>query len=96
VRHGVVVEAYSPLTKGTRLKHPVVREVALRAGRTPAQVLIRWGLQHGLVVLPKSTRPERIRENAAVFDFSLDPESLAQLDALEEGLVTGWDPRGEP
>jgi diketogulonate reductase-like aldo/keto reductase len=94
--HGVVVEAYSPLTKGARLGHPVVTDVAGRVGRTPAQVLLRWCLQHDLVVLPKSTRPERIRENAAIFDFSLGPEELARLDALDEGLATGWDPRGQP
>ena len=94
--HGVVVEAYSPLTKGRRLDHPAVSEVARRAGRSSAQVLLRWCLQHDLVVLPKSTRPERIRENAALFDFALDAEAMARLDALEEGLVTGWDPRNEP
>ncbi len=95
-KNGVVVEAYSPLTKGLRLTHPVVGELALSVGRSPAQVLLRWGLQHGLVVLPKSTRPERIAENAALFDFALDAASMARLDALEEGLVTGWDPRSQP
>lgn len=95
-RHAVVVQAYSPLTKGRRLGHPIVSGVARQVSRTPAQVLIRWGLQHGLVVLPKSTRAERIRENAAVFDFELDAGSMARLDALEEGLVTGWDPRDQP
>ena len=93
---GVVVEAYSPLTKGVRLGHPVLGEFARRSGKTPAQVLLRWGLQHDLVVLPKSVRPERIRENAAIFDFALDEESMAALDGLEEGLATGWDPRGQP
>lgn len=95
-RKGVVVEAYSPLTKGARLAHPAVRGIAQRVERTPAQILLRWGLQKGLVVLPKSTHPDRIRENAAAFDFVLDAASLGQLDALEEGLVTGWDPRGQP
>ena len=94
--HGVIVEAYSPLTKGVRLGHPVVGEIARRIGKTPAQVLLRWGLQHEMVVLPKSVHPDRIRENAAIFDFALDENSMAQLDGLEEGLVTGWDPRGQP
>jgi len=94
-RHGIVVEAYSPLTHGMRLDHPVVVEVAKRVGRSPAQVLLRWGLQHGLVVLPKSTKEERIRENGALFDFALDEGNMAALDALEEGLATGWDPRKE-
>jgi len=90
--HGIVVEAYSPLTRGKRLDHPAVVNVARRIGRTPAQILLRWGVQHGLVVLPKSTRAQRIEENAALFDFELDPESMATLDGLEEGLATGWDP----
>jgi len=94
-RHGIVVEAYSPLTHGMRLDHPVVVEVAKRVGRSPAQVLLRWGVQHGLVVLPKSTKEERIRENGALFDFALDEGNMAALDALEEGLATGWDPRKE-
>jgi diketogulonate reductase-like aldo/keto reductase len=73
-RHGIVVEAYSPLTHGARLHDPTVAAVAERAGRSPAQVLLRWAIQHELVVLPKSSRPERIAENAAIFDFSLDRE----------------------
>ncbi|MBI5536497.1 MAG: aldo/keto reductase [Deltaproteobacteria bacterium] len=95
-KHGVIVEAYSPLTKGVRLSHPVVCEIARSTGRSPAQVMLRWGLQHDLVVLPKSTRPARIHENAAIFDFELDSASMARLDGLEEGLATGWDPRGQP
>ena len=90
--HGIVVEAYSPLTHGRRLDHPVVTDVARRVGRSVAQVLLRWGLQHGLVVLPKSTKPARIAENGALFDFTLDDRAMNELDALEEGLVTGWDP----
>lgn len=89
---GIVVEAYSPLTHGARLGHPVVVAEAKRAKRTPAQVLLRWGVQKGFVVLPKSTREERIRENAAIFDFALDADAMTRLDALEEGLATGWDP----
>ncbi len=89
---GIVVEAYSPLTHGARLDHPVVVAEAKRAGRTAAQVLLRWGVQKGFVVLPKSTREARIRENAALFDFALDADAMGRLDALEEGLATGWDP----
>jgi diketogulonate reductase-like aldo/keto reductase len=95
-RHGIVVEAYSPLTKGRRLGHPTVVEVARQVGRTPAQVLLRWAVQHGLVVLPKSVQPARIAENLALFDFELPPETMARLDGLEEGLVTSWDPREAP
>lgn len=95
-RHGIVVEAYSPLTKGVRLSHPEVVSVAAEVGRTPAQVLLRWGLERELVVLPKSTSPTRLAENLAALDFVLPAASLASLDALEEGLVTGWDPRAAP
>jgi methylglyoxal/glyoxal reductase len=91
-KHGIVVEAYSPLTHGKRLDDPTVVAVGKQAKRSPAQVLLRWGVQHGFVVLPKSTRAERIAENAALFDFSLDAAAMSKLDALEEGLVTGWDP----
>jgi diketogulonate reductase-like aldo/keto reductase len=91
-KHGIVVEAYSPLTHGQRLDHPVVKDVARRVGRSVAQVLLRWGLQQGAVVLPKSTKPARIAENGALFDFTLDDRAMGELDALEEGLATGWDP----
>jgi diketogulonate reductase-like aldo/keto reductase len=89
---GIVVEAYSPLTRGARLRHPAVVRVAERVGKSPAQVLLRWGVQHGLVVLPKSSNEARIAENGDLFGFTLDSASMAELDALEEGLVTGWDP----
>ncbi|MGZ3438290.1 MAG: aldo/keto reductase, partial [Polyangia bacterium] len=91
-KHGIVVEAYSPLTHGQRLDHPVVVDIARRTGRSVAQVLLRWGIQHGHVVLPKSTKPARIAENGAIFDFVLDEIAMKQLDGLEEGLATGWDP----
>jgi diketogulonate reductase-like aldo/keto reductase len=94
--HSIVVEAYSPLTHGKRLDHPVLLEIARRVRRTPAQVLLRWGVQQGVVVLPKSARPERIAENAAVFDFELDAESLHQLDGLDQGFASGWDPASQP
>jgi diketogulonate reductase-like aldo/keto reductase len=91
-KHRIVVEAYSPLTHGKRLGDPTVVAVAKQVKRSPAQVLLRWGIQHGFVVLPKSTRAERIAENGALFDFALDAAAMGKLDALEEGLVTGWDP----
>jgi diketogulonate reductase-like aldo/keto reductase len=90
---GIVVEAYSPLTSGTRIDHRVVHAVAKRIGRTNAQVLLRWGVQHGLVVLPKSTHEHRIIENADLFGFTLDADAMTALDALDEGQATGWDPR---
>lgn len=95
-RHGIVVEAYSPLTKGVRLGHPELLRVAKAVGHTPAQVLLRWGLEHGLVVLPKTTNPDRLLENLGALECHLGPAELAALDALEEGLATGWDPRTTP
>lgn len=91
-KHGIVLEAYSPLTRGQRLSHPSVTAIAKEVGRTPAQVLLRWGIQHGLVVLPKSTHAARIAENADLFGFELPAAAMASLDGLEEGLATGWDP----
>ncbi len=95
-KHGIAVEAYSPLTRGEKLKDPTVLEVAGQVQRTAAQVLIRWALQHDLIVLPKSVRAERLKENANVFDFSLSPEQMAKLDALDEDLHTGWNPFDVP
>jgi diketogulonate reductase-like aldo/keto reductase len=89
---GIVLAAYSPLTKGRRLDDPTVGTIAAEVGRTPAQVLIRWSLQKGFVVLPRSSNADRIAENAAVFDFVLDESRMERLDALDEGLTTGWDP----
>jgi len=94
--HRIQVEAYGPLVRGHRMDHPVLVRVARKHGRSPAQVLIRWGIEHELVTIPKSARPERIRENADVFGFSLDGEDRGALDALDEGYRTAWDPTGAP
>jgi diketogulonate reductase-like aldo/keto reductase len=82
-RDGVALEAYSPLGTGRHLGHREVTHIAERLGRTPAQVLIRWSLQRGIVVLPKSIHRERIHENARVFDFELSAEDMATLDGLD-------------
>jgi diketogulonate reductase-like aldo/keto reductase len=94
-KHHIVVEAYSPLGSGAHLRDPRVTEIARRVGRSTAQVLLRWGIQHGLVVLPKSVHEARIAENANVFDFELDGAAMSELDALDAGAATGWDPRGQ-
>jgi diketogulonate reductase-like aldo/keto reductase len=92
--HGIVVQAYSPLARAERFsgRSPTLTALAARLKRTEAQVLIRWSLQKGYVVLPKSVNRERIEENAGAFDFSLDEAAMAALDSLEEGLVTIWEP----
>jgi diketogulonate reductase-like aldo/keto reductase len=82
-RHGIVLEAYSPLTRGRNLAHPTVTQLAARLGRTPAQVMLRWAVQRGIPVIPKSVRRERIVENAQVFDFTLGEDELQALDALD-------------
>jgi diketogulonate reductase-like aldo/keto reductase len=86
-RH-VLVEAYSPLGTGRALANAKVKSVASRVGRSPAQVLLRWGVQHGLVVLGKSTHQERIVENLGVFDFVLSAADMAELDACDETAGT--------
>jgi diketogulonate reductase-like aldo/keto reductase len=73
-----------------------VRRIAASLGKTPAQILIRWALESAMVPLPKSTNAARIAENFDVFRWALDEASRSALDALEEGLVTGWDPRSAP
>jgi 2,5-diketo-D-gluconate reductase A len=83
-RLGITLEAYSPLGTGRHLANPVVTEIAARAGRTPAQVLLRWCLQHGVPVIPKSTHRDRIEENARIFDFTLSEQDMAALDALDK------------
>ena len=95
-RRGIRLEAYAPLVKAQRMEHPVLVRVARKHRKTPAQVLIRWCLEHEVVVIPKSVRPERIRENLGVFDFSLDAADLAELDGLDEGYRTSWDPTPVP
>jgi len=96
-RHRIRVEAYSPLTRGRRIDDPTVRAIAAAHGRTPAQVYLRWGLEHGVIEIPKSTQRERILENARIFDFTLSSEEIARLDALRDGRrVTAWDPADMP
>ncbi|KAI5479680.1 aldo-keto reductase [Pseudohyphozyma bogoriensis] len=95
-QHGIVVEAYCPIVRGQRFEDPTLVEVAKKVGKTGAQVLIRWSLQKGYVPLPKSDTPSRIVDNAAVYDFELDDEAMAKLDALDEGAkgACSWNPVG--
>ncbi len=95
--HRIVLEAYSPLTRAKRLDEPVIGAIAAHHQRSPAQVLIRWGLQHGCVPIPKSVHRERIVENARVFDFELSEEEVRRLDALASGArVSTTNPRQIP
>src|SRR5438128_4031306 len=82
-QRGIVVEAYSPLGTGRHISNQPVRRSASRVGHTPAQVLLRWSMQHDLVVIPKSTHRDRIEENAQIFDFTLSDQDMAALDGLD-------------
>ena len=93
---GIRLQAYCPLTQGQRLDDLTVVAIAEKLGRTPAQVLIRWGLQHGVLEIPKSVKAHRLHENAQVFDWAIAPDDMARLDALNENLHTSWDPTGQP
>ncbi|MBM7775431.1 diketogulonate reductase-like aldo/keto reductase [Actinokineospora baliensis] len=90
--HGIATEAWSPLASGQLLSDPVIAGLADKHGKTPAQVILRWHVQLGNVVIPKSVTPERIRANVDVFDFALDGDDLISLAGLENGQRTGPDP----
>ena len=83
-QHGIAIEAYSPLTKGERLQDSRLRTIAQQYQKSPAQILIRWALQKGTVVLPKSQNRDRLRENARVFDFAISAQDMDQLDRFAE------------
>jgi|SRR5271165_241923 len=89
---GIVTEAWSPLARGAVLEDPVIAAIAAAHGTTSGQVVIRWHLQLGNVVIPKSVTPARIIENFDVFDFELDEEQMASIEALDRGQRTGPDP----
>jgi methylglyoxal/glyoxal reductase len=86
--NNIQLEAYSPLTRGKRLNHPKILELAKKYNKTPAQILIRWSLQHNVIVIPKSIHEARIKENSQVFDFQLEPKDMKLLDSLNENLYT--------
>ncbi|MFF5550244.1 aldo/keto reductase [Streptomyces olivaceoviridis] len=91
-RHGIATEAWSPLAQGAVLGDQAVADLAARYGVSPAQVVLRWHLQIGNIVIPKSVTPERVRQNLDVFGFELTDEDLRSLAALDRGLRTGPDP----
>ncbi|HJW75076.1 MAG TPA: aldo/keto reductase [Thermoleophilia bacterium] len=95
-KSGIKVEAYSPLTRGRRLTDARLIAIAADHGKTTAQVLIRWALQHGLIAIPKSVHRRRIAENRDVFDFELSVEEMGRLDGLHEDLHVAWDPGDVP
>ena len=92
--HGILTEAWSPIAQGKVLDDPVVVEVAQAVGRTPAQAVLRWHVQRGDIVFPKSTTPSRMQENFAIFDFALDDDQMKALSSLDRGEAgrTGPNP----
>ncbi len=94
---GTRIEAWAPLTRGLRFNDSTVQSIAAAHHRTPAQVLLRWGIEHGFIEIPKSVHRERIEENARIFDFSLSAEELAGLDGLHRtGSISPWNPSAVP
>jgi 2,5-diketo-D-gluconate reductase A len=83
--HGIATQAWSPIAQGEVLDDPVITGIADEVGRTPAQVVLRWHIQRGNIVFPKSTTPERIEENFQLFDFELEPRQIEQIDGLDRG-----------
>ncbi|KAK2804004.1 hypothetical protein FQN50_006810 [Emmonsiellopsis sp. PD_5] len=90
--NGIVVEAYCPLTRGYKLKDPAIVSLSKKYSCTPAQLLVRWSLQHGYVPLPKSVTKSRIIENSGVEGFEIGEEDMKVMDGLDEYLVIDWDP----
>ena len=86
-RHGVMIEAWSPLGQGTVLQDSVIAAIARTIGKSPAQVVLRWHIQHGHAIFPKSNHEERMRENLDIFDFALSTGEMARIDALDRGEV---------
>ncbi|GKT47600.1 putative oxidoreductase [Colletotrichum spaethianum] len=95
-KHNIAIEAYAPLARGMRMKHPKILELSKKYGCTPAQLFVRWSLDHNMITLPKSVRQDRLIENANVSNFEISKEDLDAMDALDEHLVTDWDPTEAP
>ncbi len=90
--HQIAVEAWSPIARGNALDDPTIGEIARRHGKTPAQVILRWHIERGDIVFPKSVTPERITENIDIFDFELAGEDVEAISALNRNERTGPDP----
>lgn len=88
----IILEAYSPLTRGTRLDDQILKEIAQRHDKTPAQILLRWVAQKDMMLIAKTTSKERMKENADIFNFKISKEDMSRLDALNEEYHTTWNP----
>jgi len=92
--HGIHTEAWSPIARGRDNEHPVIVALAAKHGKSPAQVILRWHIQLGNLVIPKTVNPDRLLENISIFDFELDSEDMAAIATMETGKRTGLDPNG--
>lgn len=92
--HSIILEAYSPLAHGRRMQDATLSELAVKHAKNVPQIMLRWNLQLGNIVIPKSKSPERMAENLDLFDFELDSEDMARLENLNENYRTCWDPTG--
>lgn len=90
--HGIATEAWSPIAQGKVLDDPTITTIAEAHGKTPAQVVLRWHIQHGSIVFPKSVSPERMKENFEIFDFELPESDMASISSLNKDERTGPDP----
>ncbi|PNH46191.1 hypothetical protein VD0004_g1873 [Verticillium dahliae] len=95
-KYNITIEAYAPLARAMRMKHPEIIQLSRKYSCSPAQLLVRWSLQHNMVTLPKSSRKERLIENANVNGFQISDDDMAVMNALDENLVTDWDPTDVP
>lgn len=91
-KHDIQIEAWSPLGQGNLMEHPLLQDIAAKYGKSPAQVILRWDLQNGIVTIPKSVTPERIRANTELYDFELNVEEMEQINRLNENKRFGSDP----
>ena len=96
IEKGIQLEAYSPVTRGKKLDDPLLVGIAKRYNKTPAQILIRWCIEHKIVVIPKSANPQRIKENGNVFDFKIQEDDMKELDSINENFRICWDPTNAP
>lgn len=90
-KNGILVEAYAPLARAMRMQDPTVVNLAEKYKCTPAQLMIRWSLQHGYIPLPKSATKQRIEANGKISSFAIDEQDMKAMDGLHEGLVTDWE-----
>jgi methylglyoxal/glyoxal reductase len=95
-KHNIQLQAYSPLTQGQKLKDEALVEIAEKYNKTTAQIILRWALQHNIVVIPKSVHKKRIIENSQLYDFNISNEDMDKLNSLNQDFRTCWDPSDMP